>query len=242
MILFADCGGSLFSGEKKYLPQNHKDCDVKRVKYIEKVFGGFSLNETALAIVHVDGEEGEAGLPFVVEPAASNHRLGGLVTAEPVHNQQEYIPPPSVIRIQKDGYGQKAHQTQNLHGLVFPEIFDGTKGKIPQQQGKKHVLFLESPGVGEHEVPGYFRHTGEEEQVQPVFAPVPGVEKALHQQKTEDGKGYPSDIPAKTVKGNRSISQSKKGYLCRGIIIQKDQSTMVNEHGDDGNHFQSAAA
>ncbi len=81
---------------------------MKRIEYIEKVFSCFSFYKTALAIVHVNGEKGKAGFPLIVEPAASDYRLGGFVAAEPVHDQQKYKTPPAIVCVQKIGDSQKS--------------------------------------------------------------------------------------------------------------------------------------
>lgn len=193
---------------------------MERVKYIEKVFGCFSFDEAALTVVHVYGEEGKARFPLIVEPAASDYGLGCLVAAEPVHDEQKYISPPAVVRIQENGHCQKSGHAENLHGLVFPEIFDGAERQVTQKKSEKHVLFLETPGIGEHEVPRYLGDAGEDKQVQAVFPAVSCVNKSFHEQKAEDGEGHTANVTTDTVHGYDVITQGEEGDFCRGVIVQ----------------------
>ena len=67
------------SDPKPYFAKDHQDGDVQGIKGIEEIFCPFSLYETSLAVVHVQGKEGKAGFPLIKQPAASNHGLRRFV-------------------------------------------------------------------------------------------------------------------------------------------------------------------
>ena len=85
-----------------------------RIKCVEEIFCPFSLNKSSFAVVQIQGEESKAGLPFVDQPAASDHCLGRLVLMKPVHDQQKYKPFILVICFQITGDCQKDQHGNQL--------------------------------------------------------------------------------------------------------------------------------
>lgn len=142
--------------EKQLLPQKHQKGDVQRVEGVEEIFRGFSLNKASFPVIHIDAYEGEAGLPFIMKPAASDNCLRGFFAAEPVHNKKEDEALPAVVCLKKVRYRKERRRTEKLHHLVFAEIFQSAEGKVAQQKGKKYVLLFVAPGVFEQKIPWNF--------------------------------------------------------------------------------------
>lgn len=154
---------------------------MKRVKGVKEIFAKLSPDKTPLSIIHVDKEESEACFPFIIKPTAADYCLCHFIVAEPEHNKEKNITPPSVICIEKIRYTQQGKDTQKLHMLFILEIFYGTKGKVSKEQREKYVLLFIEPGVGVHKIPGYFGDTGKKKQITPIPEAVLCVEKAFHQ-------------------------------------------------------------
>ncbi len=103
-------------------------------------------------------------------------------------------------------------------------------------------MLLKTPGVGEHEVPRDFGYAGKNKQVQPIFPTVPCVKEAFYKQKAEDGEGHAANVAAKAVDGYGVVADGEEGDFSRGVIVQQNESAVVDEHGDYGNQFQGTAA
>mgnify|MGYP000339696998 CR=1 FL=1 len=88
---------------------------MHRIKPVKNIFQKFSFYKSTFTIVHINGKKSKAGFPFIVKPAASDDRLGGFIVAEPVHDQQEYKSPPSVICLQKHRDSQQCQYADKLH-------------------------------------------------------------------------------------------------------------------------------
>ena len=186
---------------KEITAYQYKNGDVYRVKGVEQIFCPLSLNEAAFAVVHIDRDKGKAGLPFVIEPAASHNGLCRLVHTEKIEKNNKNKTAPAIIRIEFYGNQQKSQDTKKLFLLIFPEVFKSPDCKISQKQGEKYILFFCPPGVRMHIIPGDFRNQCEEKEISGVFKPVSGMQKPFDQKETENGKGYPSDISADPIEG-----------------------------------------
>ena len=215
---------------------------MQRVKSIEEIFCKFTLDETALSIVHIDGDKGKTRLPFIVEPAASDNCLSSFFAAEPVHNEEEDEAFPAIIRVQKYGDGQKSQYTQKLNGTLFPEILDGAECCIAKEQGEKYILLLVAPGIREHEIPRDFRNTGKDKKISAVFETVPCMKEALHKKKAENRESGPPNISADTVQVIISFVQGEQSLAGRLISGKQYKRRVVDQHNDHGNDFQDAAA
>ena len=132
---------------------------MHRIKPIKEILQKLSSDKAAFSIIHINGKKSKACLPFVVKPAASDDGLSCFVVAEPVHDQQEYKSPPSVICLQEYGDSQQCQYADKLHFLIIPEVFQRTECQVSQKQGKKYILLLISPGIGKHKVPWNLRDT-----------------------------------------------------------------------------------
>lgn len=213
-----------------------------RIEGIEKIFPEFSPDKSPLSVVHIDKQKGKAGFPFIIQPAASDDGLSGLIIAEPVHDQKKYISFPAVIRLQIIGRDQKDCHGDHLHHLLLLEMLDGAEGQISKKQGEKYILPFISPGIGVHIVPGDFGNTGKQKKIPSIFKTVSGVEKTFHQKKTENGKSQPSDVPAYPVQGIASSKNGKPWLQSGRIHGQQDRGAVVQKHDEDRQHLQGASA
>ena len=208
---------------------------MKGIKSVKEVFGSFPFNKSPLAIVHINKQKGKAGFPFVIKPTASDDGLGWLFAAEPVHDQEKDKSLPSIVCIQKNRNCQEGQYAKKLLGTLFPEIFNGTKGKISKEQRKKDILFLIAVSIGKHIIPWNFRNAGEQKQISFVFPPVSGMKKAFYQKKTKNRKSNPSNITADPIKRITGVSKGKKGSHSRWILGKKDKCAVIDEHDHHGN-------
>ena len=110
-------------------------------KTSKNIFQKFSFYKSTFTIVHINGKKSKAGFPFIVKPAASDDRLGGFIVAEPVHDQQEYKSPPSVICLQKHRDSQQCQHADKLHFLIIPEVFQAQNARYPRNRVKNTFCF-----------------------------------------------------------------------------------------------------
>jgi hypothetical protein len=172
---------------------------VERIEEVEQILP-LSFDEASFSIVHVDGQEGEAGFPLIVEPAAAAHSLGNLLIPEPVHDEKKYISPPAIVRIQNSRNIKQSQNTHQLFPLAVPEVFDTAEGQISQEQRKIYILPFAADIISVHIIPGYLRKQGKKQQIPAVLEPAAGVGKALDQQKTVYRKCNPPNVPEDPVK------------------------------------------
>ena len=66
--------------------------------------------------------------------------------------------------------------------------------------------------------------------------------EAFQQEKTEDGKSSSSDIAENKIYSIFSAEKCKQDFLCRLIHTEQHSSDMIDQHGDDRDHLQSASA
>ena len=126
------------------------------IKPVKEIFRRFSADKSPLPIVQVNGQKGETGSPFIVKPAASKDRLPGLIVSHIVHDQQENIPPPSIVCFQKNGNNKQSQDAEKLHRRSGLEIFDGTKGQISEEKREKHILSFVTQRICKHQIPRNF--------------------------------------------------------------------------------------
>ena len=188
---------------------------MQRIKCVKEIFGEFSTDKSSLSVVHIDGDEGKAGLPFIIQPAASHDRLGGFFISEKIHDQKENISLPSVIGVQLHSDIEKDQQAQDLFPGSAAEVFQGAHAQKSQKQSEKYILLHIGPGVCEHEIPRDLRDQGKEKKIPPVSHPVPRVKEPFCEKEAEDGKRRPSDIPADTVGAVSSAADVKKRIKSR---------------------------
>lgn len=111
------------------------------IEGIKEIFAKFSLYETALSVVHINGDKSKASFPFVIKPAASNKCLCCLFKTEHIYNQKENVSSPSIVGIEVIAYKKKSCKAEKLKFLIRVKVFDYTKGEISEKQCKKHILF-----------------------------------------------------------------------------------------------------
>ena len=70
--------------------------------------------------------------------------------------QQEDIPPPSIVRFQKNGNNKQSQDAEKLHRRSGQEIFDGTKGQISEKKREKHILSFVTQRICKHQIPRNF--------------------------------------------------------------------------------------
>ena len=104
-----------------------------RIKCVEEIFAEFSFDKSAFSVIHIDRNESEACFPFVIKPAASDKRLHGFFKTEEVHDQQENVAFPAIIRIKIVSDNKKRCHTYKLHILIVIETFDGTKRQVSEK-------------------------------------------------------------------------------------------------------------
>ena len=84
-------GGHRVSGQKQNLPDYHQSNNMDRIKPVKEVFCRFSADKSSFSIVQVNGQKGETGPPFIIEPAASQDRLSRFIVSHIIHDQQKNI-------------------------------------------------------------------------------------------------------------------------------------------------------
>ena len=214
-----------------------------RVKSVEEIFCPFSLYESALAVVHVQGKKGEACLPLIDQPAASDHCLGRLILVQPEHDQQENIALVAIICLKEIGNRQKRQHAHKLHGGIFFKMVNQAEGKISKEQSEKHILLVRKQQRSVLcEIPWNLGNTCKDQKISSILKPVMGMKKTFYQKKAEDGKRSPSHIPHHPVQRIRGASNLKPGSCGWRIIPQKKRSGVVDEHDHHGQHLQGTAA
>ena len=115
------------------------------------------MDKAAFSIVHINGNKGKTGFPFITQPAASNDRLGYFLISEKIHQNEKDETTPSVICMQQDRDTEESKQREKMHPRCFPEVFKSTEGKISKKESKKNILFISiMPGVCKHKIPRNF--------------------------------------------------------------------------------------
>ena len=66
--------------------------------------------------------------------------------------------------------------------------------------------------------------------------------EAFQQEKAEDGKSSPADIAENKIYVIFSAEKRKQDFLCGLIHTEQHSSDMIDQHGDDRDHLQSASA
>ena len=213
-----------------------------RIKSIEEVFCPFSLDKTTLSIIHIQRNESKAGLPFIDQPAASNHSLGRLMRMQPVHDQKKYKALISVVRFEKAGDCQKNQHADKLHGSIFLKVLDQAECQVAQKQGEKYILLIRvQQGAVLREVPWNLGNTGENQKISSILKPIVCMKESLHKQETENGKGSPAYVAHDPVQGVGCVPNLKPGCDGWRIVAQKKRGGMVDEHDHHSQHLQGAS-
>ena len=201
------------------------------------------MDKAAFSIIHVNRNKRETGLPFIVEPAASDDCLRDLFVSEKIHQDKKDKTPPAVICMEYDRDAKQCQKRGKLHPWCFPEIFQRTECQISEKECKKYILFISiMPGVGKHIVPRNFGNQCEQQEISAVFPAVMCMQETFYNKETKDWKGATSDIAYNAVCGDTPSINIKQ--ICESwLILAEDNSTgMVDQHGDTCDHFEHTAA
>ena len=128
---------------------------------------------------------------------------------------------------------------QRRHPLRRLGCIQSLHGQQPQQEGEIDILMPPVDAREEGPVEGSLADEGEAQHPQGVFFEIVGVEKALHQQETVDGKRQPPHQPQKLVQPHQP---GVDGAAAEQAVLQQGGPQMVHQHGQAGNAFQSRAA
>ena len=123
-------------------------------------------------------------------------------------------------------------------------------GQHAQRQRPVNVLCTGvKRGAEKSKVKGHLTDEGKQEQPPDVFFHIVGMYKALHQQKTEDGKSQPPGEAQDSIQlEQRKLIQCAAGNFSLFQLRQQKASLdagctdVVDEHGDAGDHFERRAA
>ena len=116
---------------------------------------------------------------------------------------------------------------------------DNSALEQPQQEGEIDILMPPVDAGEEGPVEGSLADEGEAQHPQGVFFEIVGVEKALHQQETVDGKGQPTHQPQKLVQPHQP---GVDGAAAEQAVLQQGRADVIQQHGQAGNAFQGRAA
>ena len=119
-----------------------------------------------------------------------------------------------------------------------------------QRQRPVNVLVLRGERCAEKgKVKRHLAQKAEQQKPPKVAFDVVGVQKALHGQKAEDGKGQPPDIPQHTVCRQQGADRDATAAGSTGgegrqqdTGFDAGSADVINEHGDAGDVFERCAA
>ena len=104
---------------------------------------------------------------------------------------------------------------------------NGRNGQQPQQEGEIDILMPPVDAREEGPVEGPLADKGEAQHPQGIFFEIVGVEEALHQQETVDGKGQPPRQPQNTVQLN--IPRPERSLL-EQAVLEQGRADVVQQH------------
>ena len=128
---------------------------------------------------------------------------------------------------------------QRRHPLRRLVCIQSLHGQQAQQQGEIDILMSPVDAGEERPVEGPLTDEGEAQHPQGVFFEIVGVEEALHQQETVDGKRQPPRQPQNAVHLN--IPRPERSLL-EQAVLEQGRADVVQQHRQAGNAFQSRAA
>ena len=128
---------------------------------------------------------------------------------------------------------------QRRHPLRRLVCIQSLHGQQAQQEGEIDILMPPVDAREEGPVEGPLADEGKAQHPQGVFFEIVGMEEALHQQETVDGKGQPTHQPQKLVQPHQP---GVDGAAAEQAVLQQGRADVVQQHGQAGNAFQSRAA
>ena len=75
---------------------------MEGIEKVEGVFGQRALDKTPLAIIHTDGDEGQAGLPAAAQHTGPDYCLQDLIFPQNIQHQDKTVTAAAIIYLQKN--------------------------------------------------------------------------------------------------------------------------------------------
>lgn len=218
---------------------------------------GLLLQRTArapLPVVEPDQHKGQRGGELPGKQHGSHDALPLAVATGQVQRTDDEHTDAVVVRTSQMRRKRAACRTQESfpagRAVRLFKMLQTCHGQHAQRQRPVNILMVQCKGRAEKcKVKGHLTDEGKQEQPPDVFFHIAGMYKALHQQKTEQGKGQPPGEAQHHVQPVQWIGG--KGVPREGADVQpgrKDtcldagRADVVHQHGDAGNGFKGGAA
>ena len=124
--------------------------EVQGIEDVEEILCPGTLDETTLAVIHIDGDEGQTGNPTHGEHDAADGCLKDTVATQHIEQNDERHPTGAIVSMHQDACCYEPKQPHGQLTIPFGGICfclavrlpttDGTQSEKPQEQRKEHIL------------------------------------------------------------------------------------------------------